>query len=60
MGTEGWRGGGGGGRWVIHIYRNNHCLYNKIWSDSSEDSVRKELDGDIQCKYKSTERRINK
>ena len=29
---------------MIQIYRN--CLYNKIWSDSSED-LRKELDGDI-------------
>ena len=33
-----------------------HCLYNKIWSYSSED-LRKEFD--IQCKYKNTERRIN-
>ena len=44
---------------MIQIYRNwYHCLYNKIWSDSSED-LRKELDSDIQCKYKNTERRIN-
>ena len=56
---EKWGGGGGGREEVIQIYRNSyHCLCNKIWSDSSED-LRKELDGDIQCKYKSTESRIN-